>query len=272
MQKIISFDKTLEFKTMIGEVTSISLDPSLEFSDDSTVTGELCISGKYKLTAASRLEEDFLFRLPVEIVLSENLEEETRKVSIDDFRYELGDDDTLHCHIDLLIEGVEKIDVVDEVEVTEEEVRHTDVDAVDVDKKEEDDKVDSFVNTNTNANTNINIDIDTNVGGTSVDVVGDHSSVDITSDGGNHNVSEVMKVEKNSTEDASQSVGSLFSSFKDSDETFATYSVYIVRQNDTIEAIMDKYQVSREELESYNDLDNFVIGSKIIIPTHYDEN
>ena len=35
---------------------------------------------------------------------------------------------------------------------------------------------------------------------------------------------------------------------------------------------MDKYQVSREELESYNDLDNFVIGSKIIIPTHYDEN
>ena len=162
--------------------------------------------------------------------------------------------------------------MVDEVEVTEEEVRHTDVDAVDVDKKEEDDKVDSFVNTNTNANTNINIDIDTNVGGTSVDVVGDHSSVDITSDGGNHNVSEVMKVEKNSTEDTSQSVGSLFSSFKDSDETFATYSVYIVRQNDTIEAIMDKYQVSREELESYNDLDNFVIGSKIIIPTHYDEN
>lgn len=259
MQKIISFDKTLEFKTMIGEVTSISLDPSLTFSDDSTVTGELCISGKYKLTAASRLEEDFLFRLPVEIVLTEDLEEETRKVSIDDFRYELGNDDTLHCHIDLLIEGVEKIDVVDdEEEEVVEEVRHGDVDEVE-------DK------TNSSVNTDIHIDIDTNVGGNNVDVVGEHSSVDIASDSDNPNVSEVMKVEKNSMEDASQSVGSLFSSFKDSDETFATYSVYIVRQNDTIEAIMDKYQVSREELESYNDLDNFVIGSKIIIPTHYDE-
>ena len=35
---------------------------------------------------------------------------------------------------------------------------------------------------------------------------------------------------------SNQDVGSLFSSFKDSDETFATYSVYIVRQNDTIES------------------------------------
>ena len=29
MRKVISFDKKLEFKTMIGEVTSISLDPNL---------------------------------------------------------------------------------------------------------------------------------------------------------------------------------------------------------------------------------------------------
>ena len=68
-----------------------------------------------------------------------------------------------------------------------------------------------------------------------------------------------------------QDVGSLFSSFKDSDETYATYSVYIFRQNDTIESIMDKYQVTKEELESYNDLSNLTIGSKLIIPTHSNE-
>ena len=114
MQKVISFDKTLDFKTMVGEVTSISLDPKLAFSDDSTISGELVISGKYKLTAASRLEDDFIFHLPVEIVLTESLDEETRKVTIDDFRYEVQEDDSLSCHIDLLVEGVEKIEVDEE--------------------------------------------------------------------------------------------------------------------------------------------------------------
>ena len=107
MRKVISFDKKLEFKTMIGEVTSISLDPNLKFSDDNDITGELVISGKYKLTAASRLEEDFLFSLPLEIALSEQLEEETRNVYVDDFRYDVdNDDDSLNCHIDLVFEGV----------------------------------------------------------------------------------------------------------------------------------------------------------------------
>lgn len=62
-------------------------------------------------------------------------------------------------------------------------------------------------------------------------------------------------------------VGSLFSSFRDEDETFATYSIYIVRGNETIEEIMDKYKVKREQLEDYNDLTNIQIGSKLIIPT-----
>ena len=116
MQKVISFDKSFEFKTMVGEVTSISLDPKLEFSDDSTISGELIISGKYKLTAASRLEDDFIFHLPIDIVLTESLEEGSRKVLVDDFRYEVKEDDTLECHIDLLVEGVEKIDVEDDLD------------------------------------------------------------------------------------------------------------------------------------------------------------
>ena len=114
MQKVISFDKNLEFKTMISEITSISLDQHLAFIDESSISGELVISGKYKLTAASRLEEDFIFHLPIEIVLTEKLEEATRKVTIEDFRYDIQEDDTLDCHVELLIEGVEIIDVDEE--------------------------------------------------------------------------------------------------------------------------------------------------------------
>ena len=76
---------------------------------------------------------------------------------------------------------------------------------------------------------------------------------------------ETSQVEKDTT--TSEEVGSLFSSFKDSDETFATYSVYILRQEETIQTVIDKYHTSKEELEKYNDLNNLTIGTKIIIPT-----
>ena len=254
MQKVISFDKTLDFKTMVGEVTSISLDPKLAFSDDSTISGELVISGKYKLTAASRLEDDFIFHLPVEIVLTESLDEETRNVTIDDFRYEVQEDDSLSCHIDLLVEGVEKIEV-DEEEVTD-------------NRQSEDLLVDSIVPERVSYEEGVFQERETSHED-KVSLKEKESVID--------SVVEVTEEKQSvsSVEDdigsSNQDVGSLFSSFKDSDETFATYSVYIVRQNDTIESIMEKYQVSREDLDNYNDLSNLSIGMKIIIPTQKHE-
>ena len=254
MQKVISFDKTLDFKTMVGEVTSISLDPKLAFSDDSTISGELVISGKYKLTAASRLEDDFIFHLPVEIVLTESLDEETRNVTIDDFRYEVQEDDSLSCHIDLLVEGVEKIEV-DEEEVTD-------------DCQSEDLLVDSIVPERVSYEEGVFQERETShedkVSRKEKESVID-SVVEVTEE--KQSVSSV----EDDIGSSNQDVGSLFSSFKDSDETFATYSVYIVRQNDTIESIMEKYQVSREDLDNYNDLSNLSIGMKIIIPTQKHE-
>ena len=298
MRKVISFDKELEFKTMIGEVTSISLDQHLSFQDDSTVTGELVVSGKYKLTAASRLEEDFSFHLPMEIVLTERLDPETRNVNIEDFRYEVEDNDILLCHIDLLVEGVEiiddvegdsderediieKSDAVRAVEVTSDSKSTEEIQPVQVSEivtpvdfstpsepvsprqevvsndtsilsnpLDQAVDVDVNVNINTNTNTNANDNINTNVV--------TNSTVDV----------DASAVKDDDTHDG---VRSLFSSFKDSDETFATYSVYIFRANDTIEMIMDKYQVTKEELENYNDLSSLTIGSKVIIPTHIHE-
>ena len=292
MRKVISFDKELEFKTMIGEITSISLDQNLLFEDDSTVSGELIVSGKYKLTAASRLEEDFSFHLPMEIVLTERLDSETRNVNIEDFRYEVEDNDILLCHIDLLVEGVE---IIDDVESDCEDIRESSdtvsIEATDDNPSVEEIKtvqtsdiaapidistsseivlprqevvsndsanfsnaldkpvdVDVNVNVNTNSNSNINSNINT---------------IDSTV--------EVDNTVVNDSDDVHDGVGSLFSSFKDSDETFATYSVYIFRANDTIEMIMDKYQVTKEELENYNDLSTLTIGSKVIIPTQIHE-
>ena len=218
MKKIINFEKQVEFPTMIGEITSISLEKDLEFKDSNSIEGKLLLEGTYKRTEASRLEEDFSFDIPTEIILTEQLDLQTAQVEIDDFYYEIENEDTLKCHIDLLVEGVELIDLEEPVlepinrEISEIEVRECDGDIQEEKVKEDD--------------------------------------------------IQEEKIEITDEDD----VGSLFTSLKDCEETFSTYSVYIFREEDTLEKIIEKYKTTKEKLEYYNDLSNINIGSKIIIP------
>lgn len=50
---------------------------------------------------------------------------------------------------------------------------------------------------------------------------------------------------------------------------YVTYKVYIVKENDTLETILETYKVDKEELSKYNVLDSIKLGDKIIIP-YYD--
>ena len=52
------------------------------------------------------------------------------------------------------------------------------------------------------------------------------------------------------------------------EETYSTYRVYFVKENDSVEKILDKYKITKEELENYNDLSNIKVNDKLIIPTH----
>ena len=64
----------------------------------------------------------------------------------------------------------------------------------------------------------------------------------------------------------------LLFNFNDSSETYGTFIVYIVRQNETINSILDKYKTSLEEIEKYNDIKNIDIGTRLIIPILNDKN
>ena len=50
------------------------------------------------------------------------------------------------------------------------------------------------------------------------------------------------------------------------DKDFATYKIYIIKEGDGVENILKNYNVSRELLKEYNDLNDLKIGDKIIIP------
>lgn len=258
MKQIISFEKEIAFKTMIGEVTSISLEHTLSFQGPSTISGDMIVSGTYKMTEASTLEEDFQYAIPVDIMLTKELEEDNRSITIHNFTYDIRNEDTLHLYIDVLVKGREVIELEEDEEEVIEPVR------------EEQPKIDEEqVEDTTNDNKELLTDIEVEENQKVIDNI-------INTDKKEEVVIEDKKEEpviKNDTQEEIKTttdtkvMNSIFSAFANTEETYTTYSVYLLRENDSIENIIENYGVTREELSYYNDLDNLNVGSKIIIPT-----
>ena len=235
MKKKVTFDKSMEFPSMIGQISAISLDSALRFVDGANIEGDLIVSGKYKLTEASQLEEDFYYKIPIEITLTENLDIDHSSIEISDFTYETQEN-MLICHIELFINGIEIIEekiVEEERECDGEEKMENEIEIPHKNIEEE--------------------------------VVSEEKTIE--NDESNLNGKEEMKEDLEETEEKDNS---LFFNFKDDDDQYGTFIVYIVRQNETINSIIEKYHTTLEELEQYNDLKEIQNGTKLIIPAHND--
>ena len=57
---------------------------------------------------------------------------------------------------------------------------------------------------------------------------------------------------------------------KNEKDEFLTYSIYIVKEEDTINKIKEKYNVTEEVLKDYNTLEDLKPGMKLIIPSTND--
>lgn len=53
-----------------------------------------------------------------------------------------------------------------------------------------------------------------------------------------------------------------------SDNKYYTYKIYNVRENDSVDSICLKYNISIEELKEYNDINELHEGDKLIIPSN----
>ena len=228
MKNIIPFKKEVIFKTNISEITSISLEHTLSLENDK-VQGNFIVNGEYKVSDSSTTVETFNLELPFEIIIDEKYDTKKAIIDIDDFYYEIVNNNVLSISIDVLIDKLEEKPIIEDFtlidetpnrEIIEKEI--TESEKEEYEKKKE--EIKDMIN------------------------------------------------EKEEPREVEEKINSLFNQFSKDSEVYVTYNVYILRDSDTLESILEKYNITEDTLKEYNDLSDLKIGDKIIIPTNYEGN
>ncbi len=247
MKKIIPFEKELMFKTKVCEITAISIEHNYKMEDDDLISGNFLISGEYKMTEGSINREKFEYTIPFDIALDSRYDTNNIVVDIDDFNYSIINNDILKVRIVLYIDG----DLIKNNENNQLELKNNNneikEESINLEKEVEEPQIEKSVNYDRKeekelSKEDVQPEIELNI--------------------------ENINVNNNSVEDDSKYDSSLFNNLE-SGETYSTYHVYIVKEEDTIDKIMEKYSVSKEDLSNYNDLNDIKPGDKVIIPTSY---
>ena len=212
MEKIVPFKRDIAFETKIAEIRSISLEHTYEIQNN-LISGTFIISGNYKLTDTSTNVDPFKFEIPFDISIDSRYELNKATVDINDFFYELINNEVLSVSITLIIDNLEEKEEREMEENQEEKQGVEEIKPVSYENAEKDDEA------------------------------------------------EEVKTASISPE----TVKSIFDNM-DENEGYVVYKVHIVTENDTIESIMEKYDVTKEALEAYNDLNDLKIGDKLIVP------
>ena len=292
MRKIIPFKKEILFKTKLKEVTSISLEHDYRIKDD-VISGEFIVSGDYKITASSVNREKFNYTIPFEIAIDSRYDIKTINLDIENFYYEIINDEILKVNIDVYVEGeykkVEELAKEIPKDIKKEETDNSKIIIDDISDDRESDKEEVIIDDSREGRIKENIEVNKDVDEKKDEVVSSDVREDVSRKGsetniknptinnneninievndnlGNVNIDNSDNVQSNKQEVVSNKVN-LFDNVS-MEDTYSTYYVYIVKEDDTLDSILSRYGVSKEELEKYNDLSEIKPFDKIIIPS-----
>ncbi len=239
MNCIIPFTKDIKFGTSIVEITSISLEHEYTVNDHE-ILGNFIISGDYKSHEVSVNKEHFEHVLPFSVNLTTRIDTDSVDFAIEDFTYEIVDNDTLKVNIEYSINALESREE-EEVFKAPEEERTLDelLDNIDLElesRKEEDDNISE-----------------------------EEVSEDNLEEGEDELITEEVKEENRDNEITDTEQNTVLESISKED-SFVTYHIHVMKETDTIEAICTKYNTTSSLLEEYNDLSTINVGEKLIIP------
>ena len=251
MNKIIPFKKEIDFNTKISEITSISLEHNIKDISNDLISGEFIIEGEYKIIEGSINKESYKHIIPFDIAIGSNYDLSNVVIDIDNFYYDVIDDKILKVNIDLMVDNiVEMIDVSIVKNIDKEEM--IDVSVVKNIDKEEILEEDRTIMDEELLEEGIGV------------ITPNKEELEKIEE---FEENEIMKEIDNNITNININNINLFDNLK-MEETYSTYLVYFVKENDSVEKILDKYKITKEELENYNDLSNIKVNDKLIIPTH----
>ena len=238
MKIIIPFKKEVVFKDNISEITSISLEQELNISDD-LVKGNFIITGDYKVSDGSSTVLPFNLDLPIALSIEERYDASKAVCDIDDFYYEIINDRKLSISIDISVDKLSDKEITEVKKVIEVLDDCEDKRCID----EEDEMISDDVNEKLETKSEIRKEIK------KVEEINENE--------------EDNKLDK--TDEVNKKIKTLFNTGSDTEE-YITYQIYIIREGDTVESIVAKYDIDVESLKEYNDISDLKLGDKIIIP------
>lgn len=254
MKQIIPFKKELLFKTKVSEITSISLEHTLTLKNDEYISGEFHITGDYKMTEGSINREKFDFQLPFDIALDSKYDTSSIIIDIDNFYYEIINNESLQVNIDIYIEGEKQEKLKEDPpkpskSLPEEKTKEVlSKPTIDSPPEEETRKIDPFKE-------KIEPAIEVKKPTPAIIEV---------------NEEEINQELNNKTNIITNNDFNIFENIDNSD-TYITYYVYIVKEEDTLDKILTKYNVTKEEVSYYNNIEEITPGTKLIIPSPTNE-
>lgn len=254
MKQIIPFKKQLLFKTKVSEITSISLEHTLTLKEDDLISGEFHITGDYKMTEGSINREQFQFKLPFDIALDSRYNMSSIIIDIDNFYYEIINNESLQVNIDVYVEG-EKL----EEDTKEPEPKTNIIEPTIIEEKTEevfsDAKEATLTEERNHKPSNQNLFKEEY-----------QPAIEVSKP-----QTIILEKEEETTTNTTNNVEfNIFENIDNSD-TYITYYVYIVKEDDTIDKILSKYNVTKENIALYNNLENINPGTKLIIPSNCNE-
>lgn len=238
MNCIIPFTKDIKFNTNISEIVSISLEHEYT-ANPGEILGNFIVSGEYKTHEVSVNKEHFEHVLPFSVNLTTRIDTDSVDFAIEDFTYEIVDNDTLKVNIEYSINALEEREE-DVFEPVEEERETFDEILETIDEELEQSNDEEVIDEEK----------------TSEDVRGDDKINTMVEEVTSSEVKPISEEEQNT----------ILNAINPAEETFVTYHIHVMGEVDTIESVCMKYNTNQSILEEYNDLSTVAIGDKIIIP------
>lgn len=211
MNCIIPFESKVNFKSPVKEICSISLEHEIT-KNESELLGNFFVTGTYKEHELSVNTTDFKFTIPFSVELTNRVDINTLEFNIDNFTYELNNNELL-IKIDYVIDA-------DDLKEDRVELLEDPLDLIDEKSQEDNNQRENLA---------------------------------------------ILETEQILDQTKEKIVNNM--NFADD---IASYHVYIVKENDTIETISKKYNIDKDDIYKINKKDNISLNDVLLIPLNYE--